>query len=539
MGKILQQFSAIWQKLGINQKATIIVMMVALVVGISALVYVARMPSYELLYSGLTQEDTAKVVDYLRGAKISYRVTDGGQTVMVAEGRKYDVMSKLVSQNITPSSRGRGLGGITPNSLVATRTQQELMARHALQTELANVISRLEPVVWAEVQIAAGKQEVFADQDIKATSAVTIKLRGGQTLSSLQIAGITRLVANSIQGLEAQDVSINDEHGNLLTRQRRGDEIESASARQEYQRSMEQYLANKAQAILVRSLGKGKSEVRVSVELAMDAKSEEIESYDLDGKYATTEKTTTTTTPGNGTAGMATSEDTTANYIAPLTKKKLKVTPGEITRLDIAMLVDPNYQVPKKDEDGKLIPLKDEKGNDIMRNGEPVYELESRTYASEELTKLGELVKYAVGFSEERKDKFTLHAMAFHSDQPGDSGGGAGEKGSARGGEGTILKMARHGSPIAAALLFVAFAMVALRKIGKMKPVTQDPIYASVGSGDEGGVDASSDQGDSSPGAGIVSSSVQKKLRNRVKDIMAKDPVTAARLLQGWLEQEK
>ena len=40
-------------------------------------------------------------------------------------------------------------------------------------------------------------------------------------------------------------------------------------------------------------------------------------------------------------------------------------------------------------------------------------------------------------------------------------------------------------------------------------------------------------------GDGRISASMQNNLRHRVKEIISNDPVTAARLLQGWLEEEK
>ena len=52
----------------------------------------------------------------------------------------------------------------------------------------------------------------------KATASVVLKLRQGYELADGQIAGVTSLVAGSVEGLLPKNVVITDDQGNLLSR---------------------------------------------------------------------------------------------------------------------------------------------------------------------------------------------------------------------------------------------------------------------------------------------------------------------------------
>jgi len=508
MGNILTQFAAIWKKLGINQKVTMLLMTAGVVVGIVALVMISRRASYELLYTDVDEKDMARLVEFFKESKVPYQVTGGGRTIMVAEGMKYDVQAALIASDAAPQSGHVGLETYKPGALASTPGQEQMMKRRALQGELSRVLRHMADVEWADVQIALGEDRGFLGDEVNAKAAITLRLRGGRSLRQAQVEGIRQLVSNSVQGLEPKNVSLVDDQGTLLSPQHDDTVGAQASTRHGYQQAVEQELAGKAQALLDSTLGPGKSEVRITALLDMDTKETRTETFDADNAFATLEKTTEDNTGESGKEGSSSRTTSETQKVAPKTETHVRTTPGVIKQLHVAVAIDPTYT--------------DDEGN-------------TKTYTKAEIEQLGlaDVVKAAVGYDEARHDTFQLMAMAFRKATRSETPPAGAEKRATRD---YALQMVRHASPLLAVAIFVSFAFLALRKITKQQGSvnTEDAFLGSM-QGISSGVGGDNESGGSAP----VSSAAQAGLRNRVREVIEKDPATAARLLQGWLEEGK
>ncbi|MGD1001216.1 MAG: flagellar basal-body MS-ring/collar protein FliF [Candidatus Brocadiia bacterium] len=506
MGSLIKQVTAIWNKLGINQKVSLLLVALGVIAGGVVLVCVARQPSYELLYSDLEEKDMAQVVGYLKDSKVPYQITAGGKALMVPEGQKYDLRIALANKGLMTGNRvglelweGPGWG--------TSPLAEQMMKRRAIQGELARTIMHIEQIAWADVQIAQAEASLFAEDQRQTTAAITLKLHPGQSLSAIQVGGIARLVAASVEGLDLKNVTVIDEQGNLLSSPHNDADSAEAADLQAFRRNCEEQLAQKAQVMLDRALGPGKSVVKISAIVDMDRITETKEQVDAANRVARTEKTTskTSTAAGEGAAAAAgggMSEETNeTNYDVPKTVRTTQMAAGTIKHLDVAVIIDPSTT----DKDGKDTAL-----------------------TPQQIEDLGMVVKRAVGFEETgatRKDSFQLTAMAFHKEPKADDAAApAPEKGSAK-----IAQVAKQAVPVLAALIFVVFAGLSLRKILRSVP---KPGASAPETGREALI-APEFYGGATGGDGHV------QLRNRVKDVMAKDPEAAARLLQRWISEPR
>lgn len=504
MGSLVKQVLAIWSKLGINQKVTLLLVALGVLAGGVALICLARQPSYELLYSDLEEKDMAQVVGFLKDSKVPYQIAAGGKALMVPEGQKYDLRIALANKGLMTGGRV-GLELWEAPGWGTSPLAEQMIKRRAIQGELARTIMHIEQIAWADVQVAQSEPSLFAEDQRQTTAAITLKLRPGQSLSAVQVGGIARLVSAGVEGLDLKNVTIIDEQGNLLSSPHNSAESAEASDLQAFRRNCEDQLAQKAQVMLDRALGPGKSVVKVSATVDMDRVTETKEQIDAASRVPRTEKTTskTSTAPGEGAAAAgATAEETNeTNYEMPKTVRTTQMATGTIKHLDVAVIIDPSTT----DKDGKEAVL-----------------------TAPQLEDLGMLVKRAVGFEESgaaRKDTFQLTAMAFHKEPKVDEAAGAAqEKGSAK-----ILQIARQAVPALAALIFVVFAGLSLRKILRAVP---KPGSAAPEAGREG-------FGATDLFGGEIGADGHAQLRNRVKDVMAKDPEAAARLLQRWISEPR
>lgn len=510
MGSFGKQLTVIWGKLGVAQKATAVFLLVGLTVALAVLVQVSRRPSYELLYSDLDEKDLGAVVGYLKESKVPYQITGGGRAVMVPEGTKYDMRIGMASKGVLPGNRV-GLELWDAPGWGASPMAEQMMKRRAIQGELARTIMHIEPVAWADVQIAQAEQSLFAEDQRPTTAAITLKMHPGRTLNSIQVVGICRLVAGSVEGLEAKNVTVIDEQGNLLSSPRSDASTAAAADAQNYRRAFEDHLASKAQAMLDRAMGPGRSIVKVSATLDMDQASETREEMNPTQRVAKSEKTlskTTTSAAGDGGAagGGQTEEVSEMTYEVPKVVRTVQTAPGKIKRLDVAVILDPATT----DKDGK-----------------------ETTLSAKQLEDISMLVKRAVGVDESplRKDTFQLTAMSFPKRAevtPASAAAASAQQAAPAYGQ-----YIRYGSSLGAALLFILFAWFALKRATRTAPapagmVPGAPAHLDVELLTLGG----------GHGGGNGNGNGQAQLRNRVKELMARDPATAARLLQRWISED-
>lgn len=495
MNQFFKQFAAVWSKLGVNQKATIILILVAFSAGLAALVHISGKPAYEMLYSDLDEKDMAAVVSYLKESKIPYRVTDGGKSILVADGQKYDARLGLASKGVVTGGHV-GLEMWDAPGWGASPLAEQMMKRRAIQGELARTIMHVEQIAWADVQIAQGEESLFARDERPTTAAITLKMKDGRKLTQVQVAGICRLVAGSVEGLTPDNVTMIDENGNLLTQPRSDATTAAAADAHNYQRACEDYLASKAQSMLDSALGRGRSVVKVSAELDMNQMTETREDYDPENRVAKSEKImskSSSTPDATGTAGTESEETNETQYEVPRIVRTMDSAPGTIKRLDVAVIVDPTIM----DAEGK-----------------------ASTLTQQQLDELGTIVKRAVGLVEEgtRKDSFQLTAMPFNtpvSTVPGTVAETADK-------HNLMMQTIRYGSAIAAAVVFVIFAGLGMRRMSKASAAAPasgtsmyGPDFMALGNGNGNG-----------------------HVRNRVKDLISKDPAMAAKLLQRWVTED-
>ena len=116
------------------------------------------------------------------------------------------------------------------------------------------------------------------------SASVAISTLEGKKLSSQEISGIINLIANSIEGLDPEQVVIIDQHGNLLSSDLT-DTTNSADLVQnqiDIKSRFEREKQLAIQTMLDKTLGKDKSVVRVSAELDFSNREEKSEQYTHD-----------------------------------------------------------------------------------------------------------------------------------------------------------------------------------------------------------------------------------------------------------------
>jgi len=225
-------------------------------------------PSLSSLYTGLEPGDAAEVVAALQSAGIAYELNAASGSVMVESGRVHEARLNLAAQGL-PKGTAIGVEMLQQEQSFGTsQFVESARYHHAMETELARTIGTMRNVKSARVHLAIPKQSVFVRKQQKPSASVALSLYGGRAIEQGQVNAIVHLVASGISNLSAQNVTVVDQNGHLLSS---GDINKNAAmtARQyDYSRQVEQDFERRIEHLLEPIMGVGK--VRATVNAKID-----------------------------------------------------------------------------------------------------------------------------------------------------------------------------------------------------------------------------------------------------------------------------
>jgi flagellar M-ring protein FliF len=393
--QLIAQLSAIWQKLSLQQKVVTSALLGFTVLGLIGLMVWARgtapMTGYKTLYSDLPIEEASTITGKLTESKMKYKLTNEGKTILV-EGKVIYEARMLLARDGLPKSHGIGYELFDKTNLAMTDFVQKINARRALEGELQRTIEGVEDVKAVRVHLAIPQPTIFLEQQEQPKASVMVRMAPGAELSEDQVRGITHLVSSSVEGLKADNISIVDFGGKLLSAPYAGDETAMASSRNlELQHKVEKYLEKNSENMLVTVLGPNKAKIKVSVDLDFDQVEKTLEQYNPESRVIRSEERNDENVK-NAPTGDAQKERSLTNYEIDKTLQRVVAEVGNVKRLTIAVAVDGRYAV----------------GSDKKDTYTP------RT--PQELQQLEEIVKNAVGYDLARGDQITLSNIQFDND---------------------------------------------------------------------------------------------------------------------------
>lgn len=380
-------------------------------IGISSLIAMSfwvQEPDFQLLYSNLSAEDAAAIVDDLKAQKIPYELGASGTVVRVPSDKVHELRLQLAAKGL-PEGGEVGMELFEDSSLGMTEFVQKLNFQRALEGELVRTIKALDSISQARVHLVIPEDNIFLREKPKGKASVTLKIKTGRTLSESQVQGIVHLVSGSVKGISPENVAIVDMKGNILS----GDQKSSRDAmitsnNYKHQRNLEMEYENSVTKMLESALGPGKVIARVTAKLNFDKVERTEETYDPDSQVIRSEQKSTeavegATPPGGvpgvqsllpsgqtpgGQAGKSAkrnNEKQTLNYEINKVIRRITKPTGGLTNISVSVMVD-----------GTL----DQDGNYKARTPE-----EMATYL--------DLVKRAVGYNAERGDKIKVENVQF------------------------------------------------------------------------------------------------------------------------------
>src|SRR5258706_8609932 len=160
---------------------------------------VLRKP-YDVLFTDLRTMDAATIVADLDKRRVSYRLADGGATILVPHGVVDSTRLAVMSEDL-PIKGTVGFELFNKSDMGLTEFAQQINYQRALQGELARTIMTLDEVDSARIHLSFAEPTVFRDDRRPPKASVTIATRPGRSLSAETVGGIQRLVGAAVPDL--------------------------------------------------------------------------------------------------------------------------------------------------------------------------------------------------------------------------------------------------------------------------------------------------------------------------------------------------
>ncbi|MEI7682301.1 MAG: flagellar basal-body MS-ring/collar protein FliF, partial [Betaproteobacteria bacterium] len=287
----------------------------------------SQAPDYRVLYGNLPDRDGGAVVASLQQMNIPYKFADGG-ALMVPAAQIHETRLRLAAVGL-PKSGPLGFELMETQKFGVSQFAEQINYQRALEGELSRTIQTLASVQAARVHLALSKPTAFMRDQPKASASVLLNLAPGRTLDSTQVSAVIHLVSNSVPELNAKNVSIVDQNGNLLSTENNNNGRRSLDPNQlKYRQSLEQNYIARIESILAPLIGPANVRAQVTAELDFteSENAEEIHKPNQDTATAVIRsqqlsESSTARGGGNAAGGVpgALSNQPPANASAPLT----------------------------------------------------------------------------------------------------------------------------------------------------------------------------------------------------------------------------
>ena len=359
MQTFIEQIKTFWQQLRTGQKMSLSASVFAIILGFSIFLYWINKPQMQLLYGGLDSKNMAEIVALLEEQAVPYQLTDGGHSILVPQKSVYTIRMNLIEKDV-PAGSGVGYEIFDKNYVGVSDFMQKTNYLRALQGELSRTISELNGVRSARVMIVLPENKLLSTQaNIHPTASVFVDT-GGSILTEAAVNAIRSLVANSVEGLKINDVSVVDKHGKVLSEDLNHTSATGlTSSHLRMRENLENYFSHKIESMLYTVLGMGKVVARVSVDLVTNTTTLVEEKYDPESQVIRTQtyqENSSTNNETNATQGSTVDREAvggqaietnsaesrknkTISYDINKATKEIVETPGAIKRMSAAVFI--------------------------------------------------------------------------------------------------------------------------------------------------------------------------------------------------------
>jgi len=331
-----------------GRKAGLALGLAVIAAAVLALAWWAQRAPKAVLFSDLADRDLAVLTAELDKLKQPYSLSEDGRAILVSADSVHRTRITLMGKQL-PLHGAVGFELFNNADFGVSDFVQKVNYQRALQGELTRTVLAIDQVQDARVHLALPDQTVFRKDSAKAKASVSVSLKGGQGLQADQVAGIQRLIAASVPEIKAEDVTVLDQHGVVLSRAG-GEDAAAASGQLDARQGLEAHLARKVTRLLDQMFEPG--DAMVAVDAVLDHEQSRVTTEEVLGQagepaghvagVVTRERSVTKETAADSSANAAAGPQVTSQETEYQTGKRVAQTVsqgGRIAHLNVAVVV--------------------------------------------------------------------------------------------------------------------------------------------------------------------------------------------------------
>lgn len=544
----MNQFKSLFNALSTSQRIGIAAVAIAFAAGLISFVHWRHEAGFRPLFTGMSPEDAAAIVQKLKESGVEHRLAENGTAVLVPETKVDELRIEMAGAGLPKTGR-IGFELFDKTNLGMTDFTEHVNYRRALEGELERSIRVLDGIEQARVHVTFPKESVFLDSREPAKASVLVSLKPGFHLSQQNVLAITNLVASAVEGLSPDLISVIDMQGNLLSRPRKAslDDADAPDGALEYRHQIEKDLAAKVEATLDPLLGEGRFRVGVSADCDFTTSEQTDEIFDpTKSVMVSSQKSEDTSgvaqpggvpgTPSNlprstavrpaSTGSTSTRRTENVAYQTTRTVRQVKTPRGTIKRISASLLLDQDFRWEGKGAKERRVDIPP---------------------TPEKLKAIHDIVAGVLGLDPARGDQLVIESLPFEQtrqiDVPALSLPELPTAPSSR-----INEFIRNRPAVlgGAALLVIVCAFLALRVRSKSKKASVQQAKAI----EKGQARAGLEAGKTAETPKVLGDETTQKLpspptpnkvevlRQHLRETVNRDPALAASVIRGWLEED-
>ena len=398
----------------------VVIMLVVAAFGLASMSM--KTPSYKALNLMLPEADKQIALEALKTADFTPQIDQNNGQIMVPANR-YQEAKMLIASKGLPHSDMQGMEGLKDMPAMTTsQFMEQVRYNNAMEQELAKSISQIAGIKNARVHLAAPKQTVFVRDRVPTKASVVITRAPG------------KIVSASVPYLAPENVSVVDNYGSLMNDMLLEAPLGMTAAQLQQKQQMEDLYRTRLIQLLAPIVGESNVSAQVSINLDFTQQETTTEDFDERDKGPKTRSElfvedrntfkdaigipgSLSNTPPNPPQNPSATPNTSADINKGLSEKGVQVTArstknyeldravrhttnqmGTIQRMGVGVLINE-----------RPIPA----GMKVEKPAEGSPPQTTIPYTQEELDRLNQLVRGAVGFSNDRGDVVTVVSTRF------------------------------------------------------------------------------------------------------------------------------
>ena len=382
----------------------------------------------------LSDADKQVAMEALKTAEFKPEIDMNSGQIMVPEN-KYQEAKLLIASKGLPRSEAQGIDGLKDMPAMTTsQFMEQVRYNNAMEQELSRSISQISGIRSARVHLASPKQSMFVRDRVPTKASVVITRAPGKAISSANVQAIIQLVASSVPYLAPENVSVVDNFGSLMNEMLVEQPLGLTSAQLQQKQQMEDLYRTRLIQLLAPIVGEANVSAQVSMTLDFNQQETTTEDFDQRDKGpktrselyvedratfkdaigipgslsntppnppqnpSATPDTAADVSKGQTEKGIQTIARSTKNYELDRSVRHVKSAMGTIQKIGVGVLINE-----------RPIPA----GMKVEKPVDGAAPMTTIPYTQEELDRLNQLVRGAVGFSEERGDVVSVISTHF------------------------------------------------------------------------------------------------------------------------------